>query len=195
LGSYDPRNDEYIVTFKYPPPPTDLFPGNNQTVAFSEDINRWTSFYNFIPDCGGYIFNQYITYQNGTMWTQNTNPIYGSFYGVTWSSSVEIVYNASPSLIKTFIGVIEQSNAVWIPVNIETSNTQVSELPESSFTLKEGVYFASLLREKTGDIRSLYFGNDLKGNWIKMNLGLSSNAKKTLLSVDVRHIPSYQGIK
>jgi hypothetical protein len=194
LGNYDPRNDEYIITFKYPSP-TNQFPGNNQTVAFSEDINRWTSFYNFIPDCGGYIFNQFITYQNGTMWTQNTNDYYGSFYGTAWVSTVDVVYNASPSLIKTFIGIMEQASAVWAPVNIDTSTIQVSELPESSFTLKEGVWFASLLREKTGDIRSLYFGKDLKGNWIKLYLALGSNAKQTLLSVDVRHIPSYQGIK
>jgi len=193
LGSYDPRNDEYIITFKYPSPTA--YPGNNQTIAFSEDINRWTTFYSFIPDCGGYIFNQFITYQNGTMWTQNTNDYYGSFYGTAYTSSVDVVYNASPSLIKTFIGIIEQASTVWTPVNIDTSTVQVSELPESSFTLKEGVYFASLLREKTGDIRSLYFGNDLKGNWIKLYLAMGSNAKQTLLSVDVRHIPSYQGIK
>ena len=129
------------------------------------------------------------------MWTQNTNDYYGSFYGTAWTSSVDIVYNASPSLIKTFIGVMEQASTVWTPVNIDTSTVQVSELPESSFSLKEGVYFASLLREKTGDIRSLYFGNDLKGNWIKLYLAMGSNAKQTLLSVDVRHIPSYQGIK
>jgi hypothetical protein len=194
LGNYDPRNDEYIISFKYPSP-TNQFPGNNQTIAFSEDINRWTSFYSFIPDFGGYIFNQFITYQNGTMWTQNTNDYYGSFYGTAWTSSVDIVYNGSPSLIKTFIGVMEQASTVWTPVNIDTSTLQVSELPQSSFSLKEGVYFASLLREKTGDIRSLYFGNDLKGNWIKLYLAMGSNAKQTLLSVDVRHIPSYQGIK
>jgi hypothetical protein len=193
LGSYDPRNDEYIVTFKYPSPTS--YPGNNQTLAFSEDINRWTTFYSFIPDFGNYIYNQYITYQNGTMWTHNTNDYYGSFYGTAYSSTVEIVYNGSPSLIKTFIGVIEQSSSVWIPSTILTSNNQYSELAEANFSLKEGVYFASFLREQTGDIRSLYFGNDLKGNWVKLNLGLASNAKQTLLSVDVRHIPSYQGIK
>jgi len=193
LGSYDPRNDEYIITFKYPSPTA--YPGNNQTLAFSEDINRWTTFYSFIPDFGNYIYNQYITYQNGTMWTHNTNDYYGSFYGTAYSSTVEIVYNGSPSLIKTFIGVIEQSSSVWIPSQVETSTNQLSQLTESNFSLKEGVYFASFLREQTGDIRSLYFGNDLKGNWVKLNLGLASNAKQTLLSVDVRHIPSYQGIK
>lgn len=193
LGSYDPRNDEYIVTFKYPSPTS--FPGNNQTLAFSEDINRWTTFYSFIPDCGGYIFNQYITYKDANMWTHNTNNTYNSFYGTSYPSSAEIVYNGSPSLIKTFIGVMEQSSAVWVPTLISTSNNQLSELASSNFSLKEGVYFSSLLREKTADIKSLYFGNDLKGNWIKLYLALTNSTKQTLLSVDVRHIPSYQGIK
>ena len=193
LGSYDPRNDEYIITFKYPSPTS--YPGNNQTLAFSEDINRWTTFYSFIPDCGGYIFNQYITYKDANMWTHNTNNTYNSFYGTSYPSSAEIVYNGSPSLIKTFIGVMEQSSAVWVPTTISTSNNQLSELASSNFSLKEGVYFSSLLREKTADIKSLYFGNDLKGNWIKLYLALTSSTKQTLLSVDVRHIPSYQGIK
>lgn len=193
LGSYDPRNDEYIITFKYPSPTS--FPGNNQTLAFAEQTNRWVTFYSFIPDFGNYIYNQYITYQNGAMWTHNNNDYYGSFYGTAYASTVEIVYNGSPSLIKTFIGVMQQSSSVWIPSTILTSNNQYSELTEANFSLKEGVYFASFLREQTGDIRSLYFGNDLKGNWVKLNIGLASNAKQTLLAVDVRHIPSYQGIK
>jgi len=194
IGSYDPRNDEYLLTFKYISP-TEQFPGNNQTVAFAEQTNRWTTFFSFIPEYGNYIFNQYVTFQNGRMWTHNINNNYGNFYGSSYSSSVDIVYNGSPSLIKTFIGVMEQASTPWTPVNIDTSTIQVSELPESSFTYKEGVWFASLLREKTGDIRSLYFGRDLKGNWIKLYLGMGSNAKQTLLAVDVRHIPSYQGIK
>lgn len=91
---------------------------------------------------------------------------------------------------------MEQSSAVWVPTLISTSNNQLSELASSNFSLKEGVYFSSLLREKTlSDIKSLYFGNDLKGNWIKLYLSLTNSAKQTLLSVDVRHIPSYQGIK
>jgi hypothetical protein len=109
---------------------------------------------------------------------------------------VELVYNASPSLIKTFIGVMQQAGtSPWIPAEISTSNIQVSELTADDFNLKEGVWFASFLREKTGDPTTLYFGADLKGNWIRLKSALSSNAKQTLLSMDVRHIPSYQGIK
>jgi len=197
LGTYDPRNNEYIVSFKYPS-------GTNQeTLAFNEDINRWTSFYSFIPDFGGYIFNQYITYKAGAMYTHNTNSVYNLFYGIQYSSIVELVYNASPALIKSFLGLMQQANTVWSvpvvpvvpsPVYIETSGGQTSTLLSTDFSKKEGVWFASLLRD-IGSPGGLINGDDLKGNWIKLPLANSSTSKINLLAIDVRHIPSYQGIK
>jgi hypothetical protein len=197
LGTYDPRNNEYIVSFKYPSGE------NQQTIAFNEDINRWTSFYSFIPDFGGYIFNQYITYKAGAMYTHNTNSVYNSFYGTTYSSIVELVYNASPALIKSFLGLIQQGDTVWSvpvvpvvpsPVYIETNIGQTSTLLSTDFVKKEGVWFASLLRD-IGSPGGLINGDDLKGNWIRLPLSNSSTSKINLLSIDVRHIPSYQGIK
>jgi hypothetical protein len=197
IGSYDPRNNEYIVSFKYPS-------GTNQeTLAFNEDINRWTSFYSFIPDFGGYIFNQYITYKAGAMYTHNTNSVYNSFYGTPYPSTVDLVYNSSPALIKSFLGLIQQGDTVWsvpvvpvvpIPVYIETNIGQTSTLLSTDFVKKEGVWFASLLRD-IGSPGGLINGDDLKGNWIKIPLANSSTSKINLLSIDVRHIPSYQGIK
>ena len=197
IGTYDPRNNEYIVSFKYPSQT------NQETLAFNEDINRWTSFYSFIPDFGGYIFNQYITYSSGNMYTHNTNALYNLFYGVQYSSTVDLVYNASPALIKSFLGLIQQTNTVWSvpvvpvvpnPVYIETSGGQTSTLLSTDFSQKEGVWFASLLRD-IGSPGGLINGDDLKGNWIKLPLANSSTAQINLLAIDVRHIPSYQGIK
>jgi hypothetical protein len=189
LGTYDPRNNEYIVSFRYPSPNQ----ANNQTLAFNEDINRWTSFYSFIPDFGGYIFNQYITWQNGIMYTQNTNSIYNSFYGTTYSSTVDLVFNASPALIKSFLGLIQQTNTVWSG-GVSTSQGQTSTLLSTDFSQKEGVWFASILRD-TGSPGGILNGDDLKGNWIKFSLANGSTSQINLLSIDVRHIPSYQGIK
>lgn len=188
IGSYDPRNDEYIVSFTYPS-------GTNQeTVAYNELSDRWTSFYSFIPDNGGYIFNQYITYKNGAMYTHNTNATYNQFYGVNYTSIVQIVYNASPALIKSFIGIMQQSNTVWYLPYIYTSLLQESSLNPADFSKKEGVWFASFLRDGLSP-GGLINGDDLKGNWIKLRLENVSATKTALLSVDVRHIPSYQGIK
>ena len=189
LGSYDPRNDEYIVSFAYP-----AGGSLRATVAFSEMINRWTTFYSFYPDCGGYIYNQYITYYQGAMYTHNTNSVYNEFYGVNYSSVVRIVYNASPSLIKSFLGVMQQSNTVWSIPGIYTNIPQTSSLESTDFSKKESVWFASLLRDISSP-GGIINGDDLKGNWVKLELENASLNKITLLSVDVRHIPSYQGIK
>jgi hypothetical protein len=190
LGSYDPYNDEYIISFKI----TTASNAGDSTLAFSEQINRWTSFYSFIPDFGGYIFNQYITHKSGVLYTHNNNDTHGSFYGVNYDSFIDVVFNSSPNLVKTFIGIMEQANVKWIPVDIDTSNGQVSSLIADDIYRKEDVYLASFLRD-TSSPGGLLSGDDLKGNWIRLKLLESNTVKSTLFSVMVRAIPSYQGIK
>lgn len=190
IGSYDPYNDEYIISFKI----ATASNSGDATIAFSEAINRWTSFYSFIPDAGGYIFNQYITHKAGVLYTHNNNSSYGSFYGTNYGAYVDVVFNNSPNLIKTFLGVIEQSNSKWIPTVISTSNNQTSELAADDIYEKEDVFFASFLRDSSSP-GGLISGDDLKGNWIRLKLSEASVTASTLFSVDVRSIPSYQGIK
>ena len=207
LGTYDPRNDEYIITLKY------SLDENSSTVAFSELINRWTTFYSFIPENGAYIFNKYFTFKDGNMFIHNVNDSYNTFYGEKYDSVVSLTYNQTPLAVKSFIGLMEQSTSEWIPkstseayqsaetilasseeTGILTNLGQASNLAQEDFSYKEGVFFASLLR----DVKSpggLFNGDDLKGNWIKLRLVNDSPTKESLLSVEVRHIPSYQGIK
>jgi hypothetical protein len=198
LGSYDPRNDEYIVTFKYPPAT-----GTSETVAFNENINRWTSFYSFTPEHADYIFNKYMAFNNGIMWEHNSSTDYNTFYGTQYPSIVQLTYNGSPLLVKSFIGLMEQSNTVWYPSSnvvssketaITTSLGQTSNLLSDDFTKKEGVWFSSLMRdiESPGGIND---GDDLKGNRIKFRLVNNPTERVSLLSADLTYIPSYQGIK
>ena len=194
LGSYDPRNDEYLLTTNYV-----TGTGTSETIAFNENTNVWTSFYSFIPEMAGYIFNKYFSFKNGGMWEHNTNSIYNSFYGTISSSIVQLTYNSSPALIKSFLGVLQQGDSIWSATDITTSISTVStpqhsSLLDTDFYKKEGVWFSSLLRDDTSP-GGLLDGDDLKGNWIKLRLSNTSSTKINLLSVDVRAIPSYQGIK
>jgi hypothetical protein len=198
LGSYDPRNDEYIVTFKYP-----TGGGTSETVAFNENINRWTSFYSFTPEHANYIFNKYMGFNNGVMWEHNSSNSYNSFYGTTYDSIVQLTYNGTPSLVKSFIGLMEQSNTIWyaksnVVSSVETAVTtnlgQTSNLLSADFSKKEGVWFASILRDSSSP-GGIINGDELKGNLIKFRLVNEPTEKANLLSVDLRYIPSYQGIK
>ena len=188
IGSYDPRNDEYIFT-------VNKNDASSETIAYNEMLNKWTSFYSFIPEHANYIFNKYMSFVGGAMYEHNTNNTYNNFYGASYPSKLHLTYNASPMLIKTFIGLMEQSNSLWTTLDIVTSTpNQKSSLNGDDFLQKEGIWFASFLRDINSP-NGLYEGDDLKGNWIKIKLDNTSNFKINTLSIAVRHIPSYQGLK
>ena len=194
IGGYDPRNDEYLFTTNYV-----TGTGTSETIAYNENNNIWTSFYTFIPEMSGYIFNRYFTFKDGGMWEHNVSPDYNSFYGTVYPSIVQLTFNGSPKQIKSFLGVLQQGDSVWTAPDITTSISTVSAQQHSSlivddFYKKEGVWFSSLLRDDTSP-GGLLEGEDLKGNWIKLRLSNSSIYKINLLSVDIRAIPSYQGVK
>lgn len=188
IGGYDPRNDEYIITIN-------KNDASSETLAFNEAINRWTSFYSFCPEHANYIFNKYMTFLDGSMYEHNTNTTFNVFYGASYPSKLDITFNQNPLLIKTFIGIMEQSNYLWTALEIITNTpNQLSSLNGNDFLQKEGIWFASILRD-ANSTGGLFEGDDLKGNWIKFKLQNTANAKLNTLSISNRQIPSYQGIK
>jgi hypothetical protein len=142
-------------------------------------------------------------FNNGVMWEHNSSNSYNSFYGTTYDSIVQLTYNGTPSLVKSFIGLMEQSNTIWyaksnVVSSVETAVTtnlgQTSNLLSTDFSKKEGVWFASILRDSSSP-GGIINGDELKGNLIKFRLVNEPTEKANLLSVDLRYIPSYQGIK
>jgi hypothetical protein len=142
-------------------------------------------------------------FNNGVMWEHNSSNSYNSFYGTSYDSIVQLTYNGTPSLVKSFIGLMEQSNTVWyaksnivssVETAIKTNLNQTSNLLSTDFTKKEGVWFASILRDSSSP-GGIINGDELKGNLIKFRLVNEPTERANLLSVDLRYIPSYQGIK
>jgi hypothetical protein len=137
------------------------------------------------------------------MWEHNSSNSYNSFYGTSYDSIVQLTFNGTPSLVKSFVGLMEQSNTVWyaksnivssVETAIKTNLNQTSNLLASDFSKKEGVWFASILRDSSSP-GGIINGDDLKGNLIKFRLVNEPTERANLLSVDLRYIPSYQGIK
>jgi len=106
IGSYDDRNDEYNITLNS----TVAQPSTGETVTFKEDVKGWVSFKSFIPENAISCANEYYTFNKGTLWKQNSetedrNTFYKEFpvegEGFT-NSSINVIINESPSVIKTF---------------------------------------------------------------------------------------------
>ena len=73
-----------------------------QTVSYSEDVNGWVSFKSFVPESGLSLSKQYYTMKGGKLWQHYTNNVHNNFYSEQSDSFVDFVFNASPSVIKSF---------------------------------------------------------------------------------------------
>ena len=96
----------------------DLILQPEKTLSFSEDVNGWTSFKDFVPESGTSISKKYFTMFSGGLF-QHYVPLkydsaswidcnideaenYNWFYGVPNNSSITAVLNGDPSTVKTF---------------------------------------------------------------------------------------------
>ena len=99
LGSYDGDKNQYNLTL------TDT----NVSVSFDEKVKGWTSFKSFVPEQSLSMSNDYYTFKEGQLYQhhvekddlQNDIPR-NNFYGEQYISSVEVLLNDQPSIIKTY---------------------------------------------------------------------------------------------
>ena len=76
------------------------------TLSFSEKTKGWISFKSFTPENGLSLAKQYYTLNQGKLFKHHTNENRNQFYGENITditeSSVTMIFNQDPSLIKTF---------------------------------------------------------------------------------------------
>lgn len=118
-----------------------------ETVAFSENSKRWSSFYSFEPEFMGRVFNDICTFKDGRMYIHNRGAR-NTFYGVYTPSEVWFVCNAEPSQKKFYKAIGIEGNAVFVPYEITTPEGQQTSLVASDFEAKEGYFYAEILRDE-----------------------------------------------
>ena len=99
LGSYDGDKNQYNLTLK----------DTNVTVSYDEKVKGWPSFKSFVPEQSLSMSNDYYTFKEGHLYQhhvekddlQNDIPR-NNFYGEQHNSSVEVLLNDQPSIIKTY---------------------------------------------------------------------------------------------
>lgn len=174
LGMWDMHNKQYVVSMQ---PNGDSY----KTLAFDEDVAGWTSFFDFKPNQGASLKNNFYTFKEGNIWKHyNPDVTYsGSFYGVQNNSSVEIIFNPDVSLVKTFKTVNYEGDSGWEvtsfytdsdisapitrSVNILTLADLELQLFTSSFKRKEDKYFANLINITPAANGEIVWGKSIAG--------------------------------
>ena len=136
IGSYDIHTRQYVLSFEL-----------DESVAFSESVDGWTSRLSYVPEGGLFLNGQYFTFKNGQIWLHHTDGI-NNFYGTQYSSSVKFIFNNEPSVVKNFKTIAfegTQGNTTsvdgWKATSITTDLQQGKVI---YFKGKEGKWFNNI---------------------------------------------------
>ncbi len=170
LGIYDVFEEEYVSCLQGSSSSL-----TNYTIAFSENRNAYSSFYEYYPEWIESAGNLLITWKNGELWTHNNTDAYANFYGTQYNPSIKLVFNENQNIKKHYNTITTLGSTTWVAAtngDITTSLGQYSKISESDFKIKDDKYHAAFKRDATvlNDATKFYNGNVLKGSWMEINL-------------------------
>lgn len=147
--------------------------------AFQPMIDRWTSMYSFRPEYMSMVANRLVTFKGGVPYVHDSQTA-NRFYGVQYDSAVALVHTEAQNVTKKYYALfVEGDTPNVVHVRTEVPNIQSSDLRSGTydprtgingdFTIKEGVSYAPVLRDRLSPNTSgtydqkLTAGDDIAG--------------------------------
>ena len=159
IGSFDGVNGEYNVTLNTAAKFTVGGTKNPPiTVSFNEQGKGWVSFKSFIPSSGLSVSGKYLTTNENAVWEHYySGTIRNYFYGEIYESEIEVIFNDSPSSIKSFKAINYEGSQSKVTQNltdddyynlttkagwyVDSFNTDLQEGKVPEFINKENKWF------------------------------------------------------
>ena len=143
IGAWDMHTKNYILSIQKPDTTAadNSIIQNYNTVSFDETVLGWTSFLSFkpstmisnganfysTPDLSASVYKHYQL---------NPNFVnqYANFYNTTYSSTVTLVLNANPSVVKTFKTINYEGGTEWEMSSLTASDVSSAITPTDNST-------------------------------------------------------------
>ena len=143
IGTFDGVSNEYNLTVNHSHKITTI---EGQaltpvTVSFNEESKGWVSFKSFLPSSGLSVGGKYYTSNTYKIWQHHStsvNSLYNNFYGTQYESEIEVVFNDSPSTIKSFKTINYEGSQS--KVNAYTGST-VTDAAGNTIEANDGEYY------------------------------------------------------
>jgi len=155
------------------------------TLGFDEKVRGWTSFFDFVPAQMFSVDNRFYTFNlTGDLYqhySENVNR--AQFYEVKHDSTVTTIFNAQPSMSKSFQTINYEGDGNWELETFQTFLNDTSDTAHSigvykvptslanmeqsllrnNFKAKENKYFANLINTSPSNPGEIIFGADISG--------------------------------
>ena len=112
VGAWDIHSSQYALSLqKY------VTPGSTRTfktISFDDSVNGFPSFFDYAPDHGDSIKNEYYTIKDGSMWLHySPTALRSNFYGTQYKSSIRFIFNPKVSMSKVFKTINYEGGNGW----------------------------------------------------------------------------------
>ena len=198
VGGWDMHVKNYILSIQT----ADGF----ETLSFDESVLGWTSRLSYKPSWIFSLSSTFFTTNAGKLYQHYGSASYANFYGVEYDSTVTVVLNNDPSVVKVFQTVNYEGSGDWTVDSLVASSGDIAQVPitkyvlptslagfstdmfTNSFKKKENKYFANILNSSPATAGEIVFGNNMTGikgffSTIRFTLDNSINQKRELFAV------------
>jgi hypothetical protein len=132
--------------------PFDILDFQGKAIVYNLDAepNHWQGSYSFNPEGFVTLQNKLYSFKNGGLYEHNQTTSTNEFYGVQYKSKIMGVSNMQPDIPKVYNNVAVQSNLcpTFVYFYNQYPYQQASDLVDFDFTQLEGIWYATLYRNK-----------------------------------------------
>ena len=118
-----------------------------KTLSFSEQAKGWVSFKSFFPENGISINNEYYTWRYGHMYQHHANNTRNYFYGQQYKSTIDILFNDAPEIVKSFTTLNYEGSLARITQHLQPAHPVLGGAWDDNeyfnLTSKDGWYIES----------------------------------------------------
>ena len=152
--------------------------GARQTIAWSQNANRWVTRYSFTPEYYSTHKTTFASFVKGELFIHDDTNNKNYFYNGKYPTQISYVENMQPSQPKVFMTHSVEGNASPTISRFETVDnwTMNSDLNTNDYVRKEGTYYSEMFGDtndpNVGDNSTygdrLMRGTKLRGQYVKV---------------------------
>lgn len=156
----------------------EAYDGVGGTWVYHTDMDKWVGKYSFRPEWMNMVANRLVTFKNGKPYIHNGT--FNTFYGQAYDSAIAGVHNDAGNTVKVYTNVaVEGEIPSRMHFRTEIPNVQSSDLVTNEFSVREGVNYSDILRDRLSPNASgtyeqkLMKGDKIRGEVCKFTYFLS----------------------